>query len=71
MEWEPWVWRATGSRWIRKSILATIGLLLIWSVGFGPLVEWRQRVLLERMQPLISELLDEPQEAQPSDLPSP
>lgn len=58
MEWEPWVWRATGSRRLRKSTVATIGLLFIWSVGFGPLVEWRQQQILERMQPMIGELTD-------------
>jgi hypothetical protein len=58
MEWEPWVWRATGSRWLRKSLLGTIGLLFIWSVSFGPLVEWRQQQILERMQPMIEELTD-------------
>jgi hypothetical protein len=68
MEWERWVWRASGNRRLRKSIVATVGLLLIWSMAFGPLVEWRQRLLLERMQPLSSELFDEP--PQPSELSS-
>ena len=67
MEWESWVWRATGSRWARKSLMATIALLLIWSVGFGPLVAWRQRVIIERMQPIITDLI----EVEPVQPPSP
>lgn len=57
MEWESWVWRATGSRWVRKSLVASIGLWLIWSIGFGPLVEWRQQLILERLQPIIAEIV--------------
>lgn len=43
---------------MRKSLMATIGLLFIWSVGFGPLVEWRQEQILERIQPMIEQLID-------------
>lgn len=57
MDWESWVWRATGSRRVRKSLVASIALLIIWSVGFRPLVEWRQTLMLERMQPTIAELI--------------
>lgn len=47
-----------GSRCVRKSLVATIGLMFIWSVGFGPLVEWRRQQILERIQPMIEELMD-------------
>ena len=57
MEWESWVWRATVSRRVHKSLVASIALLIIWSVGFGPLVEWRQSLILERIQPIIAELI--------------
>jgi hypothetical protein len=52
------VWRATGSRWVRKSLVATIGLMFIWWVGFGPFVEWRQQQILKRIQPMTEELMD-------------
>lgn len=58
MEWESWVWRATGSRRVRKSLGASIVLLLIWLIGFGPLVEWRQQLMLKRLEPLIAEIVE-------------
>lgn len=58
---EPWIWRLTGSRRLSTSIVATIGLLFICSVGLGPLVEWRQEPILERTQTMI----DEPSDVDP------
>jgi hypothetical protein len=58
MEWESWVWRLSGNRRVRKSALATLGLLLIWTMAWRPMVEWRQRMILERMQPIITENVD-------------
>ena len=58
MDWESWVWRATGSRRVRKSLVASIGLMMIWSVGFGPLVEWRQQVIVKRLQPVIAKIVE-------------
>ncbi|MBD3924277.1 hypothetical protein IEZ26_06560 [Nocardioides cavernae] len=58
MEWELWVWRATASRGVRKSIAASTGLVIVWLFAFGPLVEWRQKAMMERLQPIIAEIVD-------------
>lgn len=58
MEWQSWVWRLSANRRMRKSLLGSIGLLLVWSIAWGPLVEWRQQVLLDRMQPFLDGMSD-------------
>lgn len=58
MEWESWVWRASGSRWARESLAATFVLLVIWSIGFGPLVEWRRQTIQDQLQPFIENIVE-------------
>lgn len=74
MEWQSWIWRLSGNRRVRKSLLGSVGLLVVWSVAWGPLVEWRQQMLLDRMQPFLDGMTDTastpPPESDPSPKPS-
>lgn len=58
MEWQSWIWRLSGSRRVRKSLLGSVGLLVVWTFAWGPLVEWRQQMLLDRMQPFLDGMTD-------------
>lgn len=51
MDWQQLVWWATGSKGVRKSLAATVLLLGVWSIAAGPLVEWRQQMYMDRLQP--------------------
>lgn len=53
MEWQSWVWRLSESRRVRKSVVGTVGLVFVWSIAWGPSVEWREQTMLDRMQPLL------------------
>lgn len=75
MEWQSWIWRLSGNRRVRKSLVGSVSLLIVWSVAWGPLIEWRQQMLLDRMQPFIDGMTDTasppPSESDPSPSPRP
>lgn len=60
MEWERVVWRLTGSRWARKLAVVTLALAAVWLTQYGPLIEWKQERILERMQPFLDQMTNRP-----------
>lgn len=60
MEWERGVWWLTGSRWARKFAVVTVALAAVWLTQYGPLIEWRQERILERMQPFLDQMTSPP-----------
>lgn len=73
MEWQSWVWRLSGNRRVRKSVVGSVGLVFVWSIAWGPLVEWRQQTMLDRMQPLLDRATETVSESpiDPTSEPSP
>lgn len=60
MDWQWFVWRGLGSRWARKTVAGSITALVTWSLLWGPLVEWRQQQITQRMEQLVWLILDDP-----------
>lgn len=59
MDWQWFVWRGLGSRWARKTMAGSVTALVTWSLLWGPLVEWRQQQIAQRIEQLVELILDD------------